>query len=216
MNIYYKKKLYPLQNRVLKKIESLKTDFYLTGGTALGRCYFKHRFSDDLDLFLNNNPQFIKQASKIRKSLEKYFSLKIINRSDDFFSFKIDNVLKIDLVNDVAAHIGIFRKCSIFKKTDNVINILSNKISSLQSREEPKDVIDIYIISKAKKIDWEKIFTDVSSKAAGIFPPQVAKKLEDFPLELLEKIKWQKNKKPKKKNFKSELEQIIKEILKLD
>jgi len=32
--------------------------FYLTGGTALGRHYLKHRYSDDLDLFVNRNNDF--------------------------------------------------------------------------------------------------------------------------------------------------------------
>jgi len=31
------------------------TPFYLTGGTALSRGYFNHRYSDDLDLFVNNH-----------------------------------------------------------------------------------------------------------------------------------------------------------------
>ena len=49
MNSYYKDTLYPLQDKVLKLIDSLQTPFYLTGGTALSRCYFNHRYSYDLD-----------------------------------------------------------------------------------------------------------------------------------------------------------------------
>ncbi len=45
---YYSHKLYPFQDEILGKIHSLHTDFYLTGGTALGRCYLEHRYSDDL------------------------------------------------------------------------------------------------------------------------------------------------------------------------
>ncbi|MBI3104685.1 MAG: hypothetical protein HYY95_03740, partial [Candidatus Rokubacteria bacterium] len=40
--------LYPLQDRVLKVINTVETDFYLTGGTASSRGYLHHRFSDDL------------------------------------------------------------------------------------------------------------------------------------------------------------------------
>ncbi|MFH1146292.1 MAG: nucleotidyl transferase AbiEii/AbiGii toxin family protein [Pseudomonadota bacterium] len=32
--------------------------FYLTGGTALSRHYFAHRYSDNLDLFVNKDPDF--------------------------------------------------------------------------------------------------------------------------------------------------------------
>ncbi|MCF8114696.1 MAG: nucleotidyl transferase AbiEii/AbiGii toxin family protein [Desulfotignum sp.] len=45
---YYSDKLYPFQDAVLGEMQSLKTGFYLTGGTALGRCYRNHRYSDDL------------------------------------------------------------------------------------------------------------------------------------------------------------------------
>ena len=50
---YYLDKLYPLQDKILDVIEQLKLDFYLTGGTALSRCYLQHRYSDDLDFFVN-------------------------------------------------------------------------------------------------------------------------------------------------------------------
>lgn len=55
---YYSDKLYPFQDAVLSEMQSLKTDFYLTGGTALGRCYLNHRYSDDLDFFVNAAPDF--------------------------------------------------------------------------------------------------------------------------------------------------------------
>jgi hypothetical protein len=45
---YYRDKLYPFQDQVLKLIQDLDVGFYLTGGTALGRCFLNHRYSDDL------------------------------------------------------------------------------------------------------------------------------------------------------------------------
>lgn len=56
---YYDTKLYPLQDEVLKKLKSLGQPFYLTGGTAVSRGYFHHRYSDDLDLFANNTDGFL-------------------------------------------------------------------------------------------------------------------------------------------------------------
>jgi len=40
-------------DKVLALIRRTDTAFYLTGGTALGRHYLHHRYSDDLDLFVN-------------------------------------------------------------------------------------------------------------------------------------------------------------------
>ena len=48
---FYFTQFYPLQDRILKLINGVATDFYLSGGTAASRGYLNHRFSDDLDLF---------------------------------------------------------------------------------------------------------------------------------------------------------------------
>ncbi|MBW2708388.1 MAG: nucleotidyl transferase AbiEii/AbiGii toxin family protein, partial [Deltaproteobacteria bacterium] len=50
---YYIRNLYPFQDWVLKLIMNVDDTFYLTGGTALGRYYLEHRYSEDLDLFVN-------------------------------------------------------------------------------------------------------------------------------------------------------------------
>jgi predicted nucleotidyltransferase component of viral defense system len=62
---YYQDRLYPFQDKVLKAVESLDIDFHLTGGTALGRCYLGHRYSDDLGFFVNNHPEFKTQCNNI-------------------------------------------------------------------------------------------------------------------------------------------------------
>ena len=48
----------PFQDRVLHILDDLDTEFYLTGGTAASRGYLGHRFSDDLDLFVNDAAEF--------------------------------------------------------------------------------------------------------------------------------------------------------------
>ncbi len=54
----YFKRLYPLQDAVLDAFGKVETGFYLTGGTAASRGYLNHRFSDDLDLFVNDDSRF--------------------------------------------------------------------------------------------------------------------------------------------------------------
>ena len=67
---YYLDTLYPFQDKILDVIGRLKLDFYLTGGTALGRCYLNHRYSDDLDFFVNNHKEFKKQCSTAINALK--------------------------------------------------------------------------------------------------------------------------------------------------
>ena len=55
---FYAQTLYPFQDEVLQIINLVETGFYLTGGTAASRGYLHHRYSDDLDFFVNDQPDF--------------------------------------------------------------------------------------------------------------------------------------------------------------
>lgn len=216
MNSYYSDTLYPLQDKVLQVIDGLQTPFYLTGGTALSRCYFGHRYSDDLDLFVNKDELFVSYADKVIGELSGKFEVEVVLRSEGYFSLKIDRILKVEMVNDVAFRDGDLQKRPIFSRVDSVQNILSNKLSAVISRDEPKDVVDIWVISKNTSIKWPEIFQAVGSKAVGIFPPDVAKKLTEFPVELLEIVKWIADKRPDTEQFKGDLDEICDAMLKLE
>lgn len=213
MNSYYNDTLYPLQDKVLKLINGLQTPFYLTGGTALSRCYYNHRYSDDLDFFVNKDIDFVKSSEQILANLMKSFEVEVIIKSESYISIKVNKILKIDLVNDVQFRYGQLEEKKIFSKVDNVKNILSNKLSALISRDEAKDVVDIWVIAKNSKTDWKEIFLSTNSKAVGIFPPDIAKRLVEFPIELLERIKWVENKKPTISNFQTDLNLICDSLL---
>ena len=214
MNSYYKGILYPLQDKVLKLIDSLKTPFYLTGGTALSRCYLHHRFSDDLDFFVNNELNFAKIVEDISISLNKKFKVKVVIRSESYISLMVNNQLKVDFVNDVTYKYGKLEKQKIYSKVDNLENILSNKLSALISRDEVKDVVDILMIFKKINVNWKKIFSDVNSKAVGIFPIDVSKRLIDFPVEMINRIKWVEGMKPEAESFKDDISLLCDSILK--
>lgn len=215
MNFYYNDTLYPLQDRVLKLIDDLDTPFYLTGGTALSRCYLNHRYSDDLDFFVNDKPNFLIIVDSILINLNKNFKVKIIIRSKNYISLMIDDILKVDFVNDVSFRYGKLEKKVIYSKVDNLKNILSNKLSALISRDEAKDVVDILMISKNIKVDWKKIFSDVNSKAVGIFPIDVSRRLINFPVEMIDLIKWTGCIKYDIKSFKVEISLLCDSILKI-
>jgi len=101
---YYQDRIYPFQDKVLKVVEALNLDFYLTGGTALGRCYLEHRYSNDLDLFVNDNKGFKKQCTSVVDFLKKKWRCDIATTSASFVRIFIEEdpvLLKIDFINDV-------------------------------------------------------------------------------------------------------------------
>jgi predicted nucleotidyltransferase component of viral defense system len=69
---FYSHKLYPFQDEVLKIINRLETGFYLTGGTAASRGYLHHRYSDDLDFFVNDEADFVLWVERVIQALSLF------------------------------------------------------------------------------------------------------------------------------------------------
>ncbi|MDH7554833.1 MAG: nucleotidyl transferase AbiEii/AbiGii toxin family protein [Spirochaetota bacterium] len=178
-------------------MKNLNLPFYLTGGTALSRGYFNHRYSDDIDLFTNNNPHFRMQAKNIIDSLvDNGYTIDngTITTSQDYISFIIThenfNVqLKMDLVNDVAPHFGSIQPTPVYYRTDDWYNILINKITAIL-RLEIKDFVDIWIIAKHKSFNWDEALNNAREKELGLDPVMIAKLLKTVPLDAFTKIKW--------------------------
>lgn len=108
---FYFETLYPLQDAVLQRINALVTGFYLSGGTASSRGYLLHRFSDDLDLFVNDDSRFTLWASRVIEALAYTpgWTVQVTLRETRFVRLTVEQAgiaLKIEMINDVPAHIG--------------------------------------------------------------------------------------------------------------
>lgn len=212
---YYLNTLYPFQDKILSLISALPVDFYLTGGTALGRYYLNHRYSDDLDFFVNDNPAFKSQLDLILKEFRKNkISYDVSNADEGFARLFVTEggcILKLDFVNDIPFHSGNIIESDLFIRTDSIINILSNKISAL-GRLAPKDVIDIIFIADSYSFDWKDIIHDAAEKDVWVNPPGVAEILEQFPVARAAEIIW-KMAPPSESWLKAALEIIIRDLL---
>jgi predicted nucleotidyltransferase component of viral defense system len=62
---YYRERLYPFQDGILRLVKKSATPFYLTGGTALSRRWFGHRYSDGLDLFVDSDPRYAAHVDEV-------------------------------------------------------------------------------------------------------------------------------------------------------
>lgn len=180
-------------------MKELNLPFYLTGGTALSRFYFNHRFSDDLDLFVNADEKYSSYVEKLLSYLEKNKSTlgisinyERLTKSENYTQLFLsgDQVeLKIDLINDIAVYFGEFENDEELGKVDNWRNILSNKVSAL-FRFEIKDYVDIWIISKNKKFNWREILLEAKQKEVGVDPVEIFNLFTSFPFDNLGLIKW--------------------------
>ncbi|CAA6804804.1 MAG: Unknown protein [uncultured Sulfurovum sp.] len=181
------KKLYALQDEVLKKVFEVEDEFYLTGGTALSRFYQEKRYSDDLDFFTNSSTRFNFAVKNILVELSKEFNIETELDSRDFVRIKVNGLLQVDFVNDRVPRYKEPRVLENGYKIDSIENILSNKITAVIGRDNPKDIFDIYLISRYYSVDWQEILTSAQEKSVFSMDDLIVR-LKSFPHRLLGSI----------------------------
>jgi hypothetical protein len=207
--------------KIISKEKYFTQRFYLTGGTALSEFYLKHRISEDLDFFCENeeiNPipisRFISAKTRILR-LEKFVTERKWGLYSFFLHFKDGQVLKIDFNYYPFPRIerGVrFGNLEI----NSIYDIGVDKVHTVVMKPRARDFIDIYFIVKEKKYD----FYDLLMKAKAKFDWDItaielgtrlmeAAKLTDYP-RMIKKIdhrEW-------KEFFVNEAKKLKKEIFK--
>lgn len=198
---YYEENLYPFQDKVLMILKDCDLPFYLTGGTAVSRGYLNHRYSDDLDFFVNNDADF---QAHIEKAVSAFnsagFAIDFSEASAISFTRLFlernrsglnKNGLKIDFVNDIDTHFGDIQNTKVYYKTDSLRNILSNKYTALY-RISVKDVIDICEISQNLAFNWKDIIDEADEKEAGTDLKEIVQIFASYNDDILKSAKWVK------------------------
>lgn len=190
---FYFEVLYPLQDRVIKVINQADTGFYLTGGTAASRGHLQHRFSDDLDYFVNDDDRFGLWVERIIQGLTRDWKCEVLMKEERFARLNLlknDVSLKIEMVNDVPARVGEVKDHPVLGRLDSAENILANKVTAVLDREEPKDLADIWGFCCEKNLSLQAAITGAQSKAAGIFPADLGRVLCSVQKADWESIRW--------------------------
>ena len=198
---FYTEKLYPFQDGVLNIVKNSGLPFYLTGGTALSRGYFNHRYSDDLDFFVNNHDDYQditrRCISLLLENQEKHkyrVNVQTIRKTETFSQVLLESLmygcgLKIDMVNDIAFRVGDVVENETLGAMDTWENILSNKCAALY-RFEPKDIADIWCIAKNRRFSWKTVLGDAKEKDGGVETMAIAQILATFPKDMVSLVKW--------------------------
>ena len=216
---YYEESLYPLQNGVLNTLNQSGTNFFLTGGTALSRAYYHHRYSEDLDFFLTQSQNYDEELDNVLRLLREagffWDTDKDYIRSEGFTTLKIGRteknlILKIDFVNDSVPHFGQIQETDLFYRTDSIRNIISNKLSAI-FRYAAKDIADIREIALHETIDWSVIIKEARRKEAGLELPYICEILKGLPRSEFESVAWIK--KPEWEIFQRDIDRIVYEMI---
>jgi len=192
---FYLSRLYPLQDRILARLGSIDTGFYLTGETAASRDYLHHRFSDDLGFFVNDDDRFGLWAQRVVQALvgSDEWTVAVIQQEQRFVRLTIterDVALKIEMINDVPAHAGPLKRDPVLGLLDSAENILANKLTAVVDRREPRDLADIWGFCGRLGLSCEAALENAQSKAAGLFPADVARVLLSVTKNDWQLVRW--------------------------
>lgn len=164
-------KLLEYQDKVLKLLAGKMEDFYLAGGTALSRVYFKHRISYDLDFFtkkfsknkISMVMQELSKSLKLQVSLAKEQNKKDMAKIAVYYIYiSKGEILKIDFVEDFLELVEPLKTVDGIKVLSlediylRKIFVVSGAIETTDltgrrtfkgGRQEPKDFYDLYVLS---------------------------------------------------------------------
>jgi hypothetical protein len=211
---FYFDLLYPFQDRVIQVINQADTGVYLSGGTAASRGYLHHRFSDDLDYFVNDDPRFGLWVDRLIQALASRWNCEVGLKEERFARLTLTEAsvaLKMEFINDVPSRVGTVQTHSILGRIDTAENILANKITALLDRDEPKDLADIWGFCFLGKLRLQDAISNAQSKAAGVFPADLGRALCSVRPADWEAIRWSNA--PSKDVFISQLNELGESLL---
>ena len=162
--------LTPLQRAVLDALfaeEVFTRSFYLTGGTALAAFYLFHRYSDDLDLFTND--QSLELVWPMVQRLQPSLEFVVESRAPQFIRLRHPDGLRVDLVQDVPFRVGVPIRHGAWQ-VDALDNMTLNKVAAIQGRLDVKDYVDLYLLLKDRPTRILSWLAQAKQKDASIEP----------------------------------------------
>jgi nucleotidyltransferase AbiEii toxin of type IV toxin-antitoxin system len=205
----------PLQKRVLAVLEGFEPPFILGGGGALA-VYLNHRKTRDLDLFWEDAEQLAERPREVRQRLtDAGLTVSVVQESPGFVRFQVadkESAIKLDLVADPTARLERPTRLVIAgaeTPTESLRDLLVNKLCTLLSRSEVRDLVDAEAliahggslddaIESAPKKDggfspltlaWVLRNFDVASLAAATgIPVHESERLDRFRHELIDRL----------------------------
>lgn len=155
----------PIQKKIVdafKKDHNLAEQFYFTGGTALSVFYLHHRESEDLDFFIEENlpkEQVLAFMSDVSKQFDLQTTIRQPKRADILIFSLISpkgEKLKVDFNH---YHYKRIKPGQMIDglEVDSLQDIATNKLLTINQRNDVKDFVDLYFLLKEFTI-WDLLY----------------------------------------------------------
>jgi predicted nucleotidyltransferase component of viral defense system len=164
------------QRDLLEAFFAREQSFFLTGGAALVGFYLHHRQTLDLDLFTTEDNLEDGEAALLDAVQELGATVERLRTSTNFRRFLVrrgNESVVADLVRDLAPQIDTEKPFRDGIRIDSPREIMANKLCTLLSRGELRDLVDVMALEGAG-YKVEDHFELAARKDAGLTPAQLA------------------------------------------
>jgi len=151
--------LTPLQQEFLEVFAGLpdKSQFYLTGGTALAEYFLGHRLSFDLDFFTGVEGLILPTSYQIEAACQRRkLSLQVVRRFSTLVEFLLEkgnDNLKIDLALDSPFRFAPPVPTPAGILVNDYQDLRVDKLLAYYGRAEPRDAIDVFFILQTEPVE---------------------------------------------------------------
>ncbi|MCP3959806.1 MAG: hypothetical protein GY719_18310 [bacterium] len=178
-------RLTPLQQDLLRAFFECEQGFFLTGGGALTGFYLYHRETEDLDFFTSDeavfergNPTLADAAGALGATMVARQQAPGFHR---YFVSRGEEAVIVDLVLDRVPQIHVEKSDQDGIKVDLPAEILINKLNTIASRCEAKDLIDVMMLERAGFV-VEEALEGALIKDGGCTPATLAWVLSELEI----------------------------------
>jgi len=164
------------QQEILTAFFERQRGFFLTGGAALAGFHLKHRTTLDLDLFTNEDLMDEGEQALVEIARAREIILERLRTSSDFRRFLLtrgSESIVVDLVHDLSPQIDEEKPEIHGIRVDSPREIMANKLCTLLSRAELRDLVDVRALDR-KGLSIEEHLPLAAKKDAGLTAAQLA------------------------------------------
>lgn len=206
--------LSPFQQEVLEAFFRHEQRFHLSGGAALAGYHLRHRRTEDLDLFTNVDAMAAGDAALRSAASDLGATVAEIITAPDFRRRTVTRgtqAVVVDLVLDRAVQGAIEKQKFGDVRVDPPQEILANKICTLLSRSEPRDLVDVKALEEAG-FRIEDAFPLAQAKDGGLTHAQLAWVLSQTNLDVYDPKDFQDASVPTREELRAYVADVIRRL----
>ena len=206
--------LSPFQQEVLAAFFNHEQRFHLSGGAALAGYHLLHRRTEDLDLFTTVDAMEAGDHALQAAARDLGATVAELITSPDFRRRTVTRGAEgvvVDLVFDRAEQGPIEKQRFGDVRVDPPEEILANKLCTLLSRSEPRDLVDVKALEDAG-FRIEDAFGLAQAKDGSLTHAQLAWVLSQTNLDLYDPANFQGASSPTREELRTYVQDIIRRL----